>query len=88
MAQAFPAIYRSGKPFLYKEKIRTHRYLQLSIDQTKTKISLLIRCTSLEAHWLRHRASNADGMGLIPGQETMVPHAAEQLQAFFCLFCF
>ena len=32
---------------------------------------------SLEVQWLRFCASNAGGMGLIPGQGTEVPHAAE-----------
>ena len=30
---------------------------------------------SLEVQWLRFCASNAGGMGLIPGQGTKIPHA-------------
>ena len=33
--------------------------------------------TSLEVQWLRLRASNAGGVGLIPGQGTKIPHASK-----------
>ena len=32
--------------------------------------------TSLVVQWLRLHASNADGMGLIPGQRRKIPHAS------------
>ena len=31
--------------------------------------------TSLVVQWLRLHTSNAEGMGLIPGQGTKIPHA-------------
>ena len=31
--------------------------------------------TSLVVQWLRLHAPNAEGMGLIPGQGTKIPHA-------------
>ena len=37
--------------------------------------SLLIPGTSLAIQWLRFCASNAGGMGSIPGQGTKIPHA-------------
>ena len=33
--------------------------------------------TSLLVQWLRLSASNAGGLGLIPGQETKIPHAVQ-----------
>ena len=32
--------------------------------------------TSLAVQWLRRRASNAGGAGLVPGGGTKIPHAA------------
>ena len=34
--------------------------------------------TSLVVQWLRLHAPNAEGMGLIPGQGTKIPHAKWQ----------
>ena len=41
----------------------------------------------LMVQWLRPHASTAGGMGLIPGQETKIPHAARchQKKKYICL---
>ena len=36
--------------------------------------------TSLEIQWLGLHASNAETKGLIPGQETQIPHASQHGQ--------
>ena len=36
--------------------------------------------TSLVVQWLRLRASNAEGMGSIPGRGTRIPHALRHHQ--------
>ena len=41
----------------------------------KSFLRLLIHGTSLAIQWLRLRASNAEIVGLIPGQGTKIPQA-------------
>ena len=40
--------------------------------------------TSLAVQWLGLNASTVGGVGLIPGQETKVPHAVDQLSTLHC----
>ena len=41
----------------------------------RNRIKRIGRGTSLAVQWLRRRASNARGMGSIPGGGTKIPHA-------------
>ena len=41
----------------------------------KSSLRLLIHGTSLVIQWLRFSASNAESVGLIPGQGTKIPQA-------------
>ena len=43
----------------------------------------LLPGVSLVVQWLRLHASNAGGMGSIPGQGTKIPHASRPKKKFF-----
>ena len=58
----------------FKKKENSEWYIRKMLnweEQNSTKENLR---TSLVVEWLRLRASNAEGMGSIPGQGTKIPH--------------
>ena len=51
----------------------TYLFILLTVSYTEQKTLLL--GTSLEVQWLKLCASNAEGVGSIPGRGTKIPHA-------------
>ena len=84
VAHAFPALHRSGKPFLYKEKIRIHMCLQLFNWSNKNKDLFINKMHFLGGPLVKTPCLQCRRHGFDPWSGNYGPTCCtEQLKEFF-----